>query len=881
VSAAAPSELASVAPRGAGYDCFVSYARTPDASLATAIRRGLAALAKPWYRRRAMRVFLDTASLAASDELEASIVEALGRSRFFILLASPEAADRRWVDREVEWWREHRDHTTFLIADTGARLRWDERLGDFAADSKVPPSLRGWFASEPAWTDLTWADADADRSLRNPRFSRAIAELAAGPRGISKDDLVDEDMRQHRRSLRLAWSAAGTLLVLAVAAAIAAGIAVRERHQALVQRDRAVSRALAALADATRSSDPLTSLADATRSLGVQSTPEGVRALRETLAQPLRRVLNLNERIDGLAFSPDGRLLAQAARGGVDLWDLRTGQSRPLSHRGLTFIGDFSFDPTGRTLAVVGQLGSVNVLQVTDVARPSRTRTIRFGNLADATVSPDGKTAALKNQAGTLALRDLRSGRTIVLDRHAADFSKLLFSADGKRLLALGEHGMRIWSLARPRTPVDLPSGSMLAGRFTTGGDVVGVSAGGTATTWTPAGKPVRSTRLAVPTDSVLDISPDGRLVAVGGGTSVVVWDLVSGRERVIGGHAGGGITAVAFGPRDRSVASAAEGDTLIRIWDLRTAPPAPARGGDFYATILTFSPRGDLIVGAEEDGESLAVWPLDGGTRRVLPVGNASILAAGFTRDGRTIMAVSDDGTARLVDAFDGRQRLVRSGLGPADVAVLSPDRRSVAVAVDGGPLHVWSLAGGPPVTLASHTRGIYKLAFSADGHIAATDDTKHVHVWDARGGPPIRLTAPEKIDLVDFGPTGTSLAGGSGATAGGIFLWRELDARSKPVLLGRHTHFVEAIAFSPDGSDVASVGDTGPVHLWDLGAGAGITIAGGTANSMNAIAFDRSGSSLATSDGTLRVLACQACGPPERLVAEANRLLERGGVP
>jgi WD40 repeat protein len=99
--------------------------------------------------------------------------------------------------------------------------------------------------------------------------------------------------------------------------------------------------------------------------------------------------------------------------------------------------------------------------------------------------------------------------------------------------------------------------------------------------------------------------------------------------------------------------------------------------------------------------------------------------------------------------------------------------------------------------------------------------------------------------------------------------------------VLLGRHTHFVEAVAFGPDGSDVASVGDAGPVYLWDLWGGAGITIAGGTANSMNAIAFGRSGSFLATSDGTLRVLACEACGPPERLVAEAHRLLERGGVP
>src|SRR5206468_980672 len=117
--------------------------------------------------------------------------------------------------------------------------------------------------------------------------------------------------------------ASGTLLVLALAAIVAAVVAVRERHEALTQRDRAVARALAALAEATRSSDPLTSLADASRSVAVESTPEGVRALRGTLALPLRRVFNMNEEINGLAVSPDGRLLAQSGRGGIGLWHLR------------------------------------------------------------------------------------------------------------------------------------------------------------------------------------------------------------------------------------------------------------------------------------------------------------------------------------------------------------------------------------------------------------------------------------------------------------------------------------------------------------------------------------------------------------------------------
>jgi WD40 repeat protein len=369
--------------------------------------------------------------------------------------------------------------------------------------------------------------------------------------------------------------------------------------------------------------------------------------------------------------------------------------------------------------------------------------------------------------------------------------------------------------------------------------------------------------------------------VAVGSGSSVVVWDLVTGGRRVVGSHPGGGISAVAFGPGNRSLASVASGDTLIRLWDLGTAPPPPARGKDFFAALLTASAGGALVAGVEDEGSAVAVWPRDGSRRRVFGGGEEAILAAGMMPGGRQVLTVSDDGAARLVDTATGARTLVRRGVGPADVAALSPDRRRVATAVDGGPLRVWRLAGGGPVTLARRTHGIYKLSFGADGHVAAANDARRVDVWSAAGGPPVRLSAPERIDLVSFGPPGRGLAGGSGQPGGGVFLWRTTGAGARPVLLGRHRHFVTAVAFSPDGSGVASAGDTGPVYLWPVAGGPGISLAEGTSDSTDALAFDPSGAMLAMSSGTLRILDCQACGPPSRLIAEARHLESRGGVP
>src|SRR5437762_10757800 len=87
-----------------GYDGFISYSHKHDAALGPALQANLARFAKPWYRMRALRIFLDTADLSANPGLWPSIEDALSSSQWFIVLASAEAAESRWVNREVQWW---------------------------------------------------------------------------------------------------------------------------------------------------------------------------------------------------------------------------------------------------------------------------------------------------------------------------------------------------------------------------------------------------------------------------------------------------------------------------------------------------------------------------------------------------------------------------------------------------------------------------------------------------------------------------------------------------------------------------------------------------------------------------------------------------------
>ena len=82
------------------YDAFVSYSHAKDKPIAAALQRALQTLGKPWYRRRALRVFRDDTSLSATPHLWPTIEQALGQSRFLLLLASPEAQPRNGSTRK-------------------------------------------------------------------------------------------------------------------------------------------------------------------------------------------------------------------------------------------------------------------------------------------------------------------------------------------------------------------------------------------------------------------------------------------------------------------------------------------------------------------------------------------------------------------------------------------------------------------------------------------------------------------------------------------------------------------------------------------------------------------------------------------------------------
>jgi WD40 repeat protein len=239
----------TTAVEAATYDGFISYSHAADGLLAPRVQAALQRFAKPWWKRRAIRLFRDESSLSANPHLWSSITKALDDSAWFVLLLSPDAAASPWVNQEIDYWKNHQEPTRILPVVTDGDFSWDGT--DITGDA-APAALHGVFAEEPRWVDLRFAQNEDQLDLKNPRFSAAVADIASTLRGIPKDELESEEVKQHRRTIRTAWAGVAAIGVLAVAAGVFAIQSTANAREAETQRIAAETEADRANTEANR-----------------------------------------------------------------------------------------------------------------------------------------------------------------------------------------------------------------------------------------------------------------------------------------------------------------------------------------------------------------------------------------------------------------------------------------------------------------------------------------------------------------------------------------------------------------------------------------------------------------------------------------------------
>jgi tetratricopeptide (TPR) repeat protein len=357
------------------YDAFLSYSHARDKPLCAALQREMQTLGKPWWKRRALRVFRDDTSLSAAPQLWGAIEASLAASRKFVLLASPEAARSVWVDKEVAWWRANRNPDDFLVVLTAGRLVWDQAAGRFRDEDEpaLPPSSRDAFASEPKWIDFTPFRSGA---LSGPAFRDRAADVASAVHGVGKDELVSEEMRQQKRALRLAGAAAVVLALLA-------GTAVWQAVEATRARDAAQRSERVAIAERDR----------AERNFGLA---------RDTVNDVIFDFAQGFQQVEGVRAAVVGRVLARA-RASLDRLAEAAPEDRELSRSRSALLNEFG-DALGRagdrpaaTAAYEESLAIARSLAAADPAslRWRRDVTVSLERLARARLAVGERAAAL------------------------------------------------------------------------------------------------------------------------------------------------------------------------------------------------------------------------------------------------------------------------------------------------------------------------------------------------------------------------------------------------------------------------------------------------------------------------------------------------------
>ena len=174
------------------------------------------------------------------------------------------------------------------------------------------------------------------------------------------------------------------------------------------------------------------------------------------------------------------------------------------------------------------------------------------------------------------------------------------------------------------------------------------------------------------------------------------------------------------------------------------------------------------------------------------------------FGPDGTRIATASDDFSARVLDAATGAELARMGHEGAVNGVAFSPDCTRVATASDDCSARVFDATTGAQLARLDHEAAVNAVAFSPDGmRIATGNDDFSARVFDAATGAQLaRLDHEAAVNAVAFGPDGTRVATGSDDFSARVF-----DAATgAEVLRLPHDGTVHSVAFSPDGTEVAT---------------------------------------------------------------------------
>jgi polar amino acid transport system permease protein len=294
----------------------------------------------------------------------------------------------------------------------------------------------------------------------------------------------------------------------------------------------------------------------------------------------------------------------------------------------------------------------------------------------------------------------------------------------------------------------------------------------------------------------------------------------------------------------------------------------------------LVLSHNGTLLAGGAENGV-VWLWELprnkderDRGewTLRELSGHEDAVVGVAFDRGGSNLFSASRDGTVQVWDVSTGETEttLEVNGGKPLTGASVAADGRIVAGVDTDGVVHVWDVAAGQLLqSIGSGLNANRAVALSSDGALVAAGNGENVQIWDARSGNEVQtlqgywedeseqedwLGHDEDVTALAFSPDGTILASGSADKL--IVIW-ELESGEVTGIGDGHFGTITTLVFDQQGRTLLSGSSDNKAKTWRVPGGKVSGTYVGHLGVVKGVAFGPDAESLFTAgdDGTVRL--------------------------
>lgn len=378
-------------------------------------------------------------------------------------------------------------------------------------------------------------------------------------------------------------------------------------------------------------------------------------------------------------------------------------------------------------------------------------------------------------------------------------------------------------------------------------------------------------------THDVIEIkwSPDDeRLISYSGGDGYIrLWEVKSARllwsartSFIQQKYESYTLASFAWSP-DQSLIASGSRNGMIQLWDAQTGKLRwnVIAHAEQVSTVV-FSPDGKYLVssGLDEDEkrEIRTLSVVNGSPIKKFSADPGEVIAISVNADGAKLKAGNLRGEVFEWNSGDGAL-MEKRAMNPCGDAgswargvAFSPDL-SLMSARCGEQTVVTDTTSGKVVRRIKMKADFTKtLAFSGNSKILAATDSSNIDVINLSDGEIREVKGVNLGHTIDLSHDGALLAEGGGWRDAAIKITEVATSKTYRMLEG-HPGIINALAFSTDGTSLASGGSDRVIRFWDSRSGSISASLHGHQRSINALAFNPQGSIIASSsqDRTMKV--------------------------